>query len=61
MTDKIFLLLSAMLPTLVSAAILVFALIVSVVVVDMFFPFVLGVIQRVTVIQYVLSDVLWLL
>jgi hypothetical protein len=48
-------------PFLVSAAILVFALIVSVVVVDMFFPFVLGVIQRVTVIQYVLSDVLWLL
>ena len=45
-----------LLPFLASAAILVFELIVLVVVVDMFFPVVLSVIQRVKVSLYVLDD-----
>ena len=40
-----------------SAAILLFELIVSVVVVGMSFPFVLSVIQRVKVSQYMMHDV----
>ncbi len=45
-----------LLPFLASAAILVFELIVLVVVVDMFFPVVLSVIQRVKVSLYVMID-----